>query len=44
MLLDFDVTDSVDLMEKAHAALTKWFDLIAPMDIQQAVEVVGMEK
>ena len=39
-----DATDVVELMQQAHAALSKWFDLIAPVDVQDAMDFVVLEE
>ena len=41
---DVDVTDVVQLMEQAHASISKWFDLIESADVEQAMEAVQNEK
>jgi hypothetical protein len=38
-----DTSDVVDLMNQAHTACTKWFDLIATQDVNEALEVVLKE-
>jgi len=35
--------DIVELMETAHASIYQWFDLIAPVDVQEAMAVVQNE-
>jgi len=40
---EVDFTDVIDLMDRSHTACNKWFDLIAPGDVQQALEVVRNE-
>lgn len=39
-----DVADVVELLEKAHSSLQKWFDLIAAADVREAMEVVKDEQ
>jgi hypothetical protein len=41
---EIDVTDVVDLMNQASTACSKWFDLIARDDVQEAMEVVRNEE
>lgn len=38
-----DVSDVIDLMQQAHSSLAKWFELIAPIDVQEAMELVKNE-
>ena len=38
---EVDVTDVVELMEKAHTSINLWFDLIAAMDVKDAMDVVN---
>jgi hypothetical protein len=38
-----DASDVIDLMNQAHTACTKWFDLIAPRDVQEALQAVMNE-
>jgi len=40
---EVDLTDVIDLMDRSYTACIKWFDLIAPGDVQQALEVVRNE-
>jgi hypothetical protein len=42
--IDSDVTDVADLMNQAYTACFKWFDLIALIDVQEAMEVVRNEE
>jgi hypothetical protein len=41
---DLDPTDVIDLMDQAHSACTKWFDLIAQVDRQEALQKVLGER
>jgi hypothetical protein len=41
---EIDVTDVVDLMNQAYTACSKWFDLIAREDVEEAMEVVRKEE
>lgn len=41
---DLDTTDVIDLMDQAHSACTKWFDLIAKIDRQEALQKVLGER
>jgi predicted metal-dependent hydrolase len=36
-----DVSDAIDLMDQAHTALSKWFDLISPVDVIEAMESIA---
>ena len=39
-----DTADVIDLMNQAHTSIVKWFELIAPQDVQEAMEVVATQK
>ena len=38
-----DLEDTIDLMNQAHTACEKWFDLISPEDIKEAYDIVANE-
>jgi hypothetical protein len=40
---DVDISEVVELMNQANVACSKWFDLIAPEDIQDALDVLLQE-
>lgn len=40
---DVQVQDVVELMDQAHAALAKWFDQIATVDVQEAMTYIANE-
>lgn len=40
---DLDVTDTVDLMNQAHTACSKWFDMIDKRDVKEAELTVQKE-
>ena len=35
-----DASDAVDLMDRTHEALEKWFELIDPGDVREAMETI----
>jgi hypothetical protein len=35
-----DISDVIDLMDQANTALSKWFDLISPIDVKEAIETI----
>ena len=37
-----EVSDTIDLIRQAHKALSQWFDLISPQDVQVALESVTL--
>ena len=39
-MMDDDATDLVDLISQAHSACEDWFSLIAPQDIEEAIQEV----
>jgi hypothetical protein len=39
----FDVSDVVDLMDQAHTALSKWFDLVSQDEVRDAMETIAIE-
>lgn len=41
---EVEVSDVAELMEKAHASIDKWFDLIAPIDVNDAIGIVKKEQ
>ena len=41
---DVDATDTVQLMGQAHTAISKWFDLISPLDVQEAMDLLLKEQ
>ena len=38
-----DTTDVIDLLSQAHTACSKWFGLIAPQEVQEAMDIVLQE-
>ena len=40
---DPDVVDTIDLVKQAYTACDKWFVLISPKDVQEAIDAVSMQ-
>jgi hypothetical protein len=39
-----DTTNVIDLMNQAYTACTEWFNLIAPQDVQEAIDAVAKQR
>ena len=41
---DVEISDLLELMDQAYTACSKWFDLIAPSDVEEAVRTIQQER